>query len=57
VDEKKMRALIDAGDVWLRESKWEGDLRFDVIAITQENNGHRIEHISNAFQADLSDFG
>ena len=54
IDERKMSHLIEAAEIWLGESAWEGDLRFDIVAITQENNSHRIEHIPNAFTADLS---
>jgi putative endonuclease len=54
VDNRKMRHLVEAADVWLRESAWEGDLRFDIIAITTEGSKQYIEHIENAFIADLS---
>jgi len=54
VDERKMNFMIDAADQWLEKTNWEGDLRFDIVAITAENSKYQIEHIPNAFQADLS---
>lgn len=54
VDERKMTFLIEAADQWLRKSHWEGDLRFDVVAIIAEGRNYQIKHIDHAFTADLS---
>lgn len=54
VDQRKMNFMIDAADQWLEKTQWEGDLRFDIVAITAGGSKYQIEHIPDAFQADLS---
>lgn len=52
VDARKMNFLVEAAESWLQQDKWEGEVRFDIIAITKENGRFLLEHIEDAFRAD-----
>ncbi|WP_221270400.1 YraN family protein [Desulfurispira natronophila] len=48
VDQNKQRKLWRAAQHYLRRYPWEGDIRFDVIAI----NGAQVEHYRDAFRGE-----
>ena len=49
VDWKKQMALSKAAGAFLHEHALGNEIRFDVIAITDEDNDPRIHHIKDAF--------
>ncbi len=46
VDRHKMKKMHEAAEGYLEQFNWEGELRFDIIAV--ENN-HTITHFEDAF--------
>lgn len=50
VNQKKQLKIIRATKFYLQQSKWWGDVRFDVVAVVpQGNDKFAIEHIRDAF--------
>lgn len=50
VDELKMERIFNAAEAYVMENDLEGELRFDIIAITGSNEtSAEIEHIEDAF--------
>jgi len=54
VNLSKQRQIIKAAQFYLSQKKWEGDCRFDVVAIqiSREGRVERIELIRDAFDQD-----
>lgn len=46
VDKKKIKNMREAADAYIEQFDWKGELRFDVIAIENEN---KITHFEDAF--------
>lgn len=46
VSERKIELMQEAAEAYTDETGWEGDLRFDIIAI---GPGERLEHFEDAF--------
>lgn len=50
VDEKKQRMLLSAAAQYIYDTNWEGECRFDVVAIVLDSAGNsRIRHFEDAF--------
>lgn len=50
VDEQKIKHIFNAADAYVLENELQGELRFDIIAITGTNETSvEIEHIEDAF--------
>ncbi len=50
VDLPKQAHLIKAGNAYVKQKKWQGDLRYDVIGIDiKSDNTYTIEYIPRAF--------
>ncbi|SMO70466.1 putative endonuclease [Saccharicrinis carchari] len=45
----KIRFLVDATEAYIMQNNIDLEVRFDVIALTPENNDWKIEHITEAF--------
>jgi len=53
VDERKQRFLIEAAQEYLGGHDVDGlDLSFDVLTVTRDSSGERIERYENAFSAE-----
>ena len=48
VDEKKARTVMEAADHYIIETGWQGDIRFDIIAILK-GKAMEIRHFEDAF--------
>lgn len=49
VTERKRQLFRLAADQYQEETNWQGDIRFDILALTQVADGFRIEHFEDAF--------
>ncbi|MGL4412299.1 MAG: YraN family protein [Bacteroidales bacterium] len=49
IDDKKMRNLISAADVYIKKFNIPFDIRFDVISVIVNGTHTTIEHIEDAF--------
>lgn len=49
IDNRKIRNLISAADLYIQRYDWNGDTRFDVIAVVVNGERYTIEHIEDAF--------
>ncbi|OUJ73778.1 YraN family protein [Hymenobacter crusticola] len=49
VTERKRQLFRLAADQYQEEVNWQGDIRFDILALTPTNNGFQIEHFEDAF--------
>jgi putative endonuclease len=49
VTERKRELYRLAADQYQEEVDWQGDIRFDILALTQLTEGFRIEHFEDAF--------
>ena len=49
VDEKKANKIMEGAEEYIFKVDWHGDIRFDVIAIHLEGNGHKLFHFEDAF--------
>ncbi len=49
VDEAKGARIVEAADVYLTDIGWEGNVRFDIVAITFRPGEPEILHIEDAF--------
>jgi putative endonuclease len=49
VSERKKELFRLAATHLQEELDWRGDIRFDIIALTQLQNGFRVEHFEDAF--------
>lgn len=46
VNEAQQKRIMLAASHWIAENKWEGEVRFDIIALSKI---HSLEHIEDAF--------
>ena len=53
VTKKKQKFIINATEAYINEFDIENEIRFDIIAVSFENNKTKIEHIVDAFQPSL----
>jgi len=54
ISEKKIRQVIEAADVWVVQSGWDGDTRFDLITVVFTGpDSYELEHYDNAFNSTL----
>lgn len=49
VDLRKIKNLVYAAQGYIRYFNWQGETRFDIISIVQDNKSCSIEHIEDAF--------
>ncbi|SDL78656.1 putative endonuclease [Catalinimonas alkaloidigena] len=49
VGETKTSLILAAADHFVEERGWEGDIRFDIIAIHYEKERARLQHFKDAF--------
>jgi putative endonuclease len=49
INMRKIRNLVNAADAYIRRFNWEGETRFDVISVVQNDQKFEIEHIEDAF--------
>ena len=49
VDKRKQKNLIKAANAYIQKVDFNGETRFDVIAITEHNSQLMVKHIPNAF--------
>lgn len=49
VTERKRQLFRLAADQYQADADWQGDIRFDIVALTQLATGFRIEHFEDAF--------
>ena len=53
VSEQKQEFLIDAAEYYIEQNDILQETRFDIISIEKTGNTHHIEHIKDAFHAEL----
>lgn len=49
INKTKEKRLINAAEAWVMAHNFDGESRFDLIAIMQHGKTFKIEHIENAF--------
>jgi putative endonuclease len=49
VDEKKANKVIEGADQYIQEINWQGDVRFDVVALLKNKGRFEIKHFEDAF--------
>ncbi len=49
ITDKKIRLIVEATEAYIMTNDIDLEVRFDVIAVIQEDNQWRIEHIEEAF--------
>lgn len=49
VDAKKVRLLKTAAEEYVYQNQWDGEVRFDVVAVTFNGSAFEIHHITDAF--------
>ncbi|MCB2409343.1 YraN family protein [Hymenobacter lucidus] len=49
VTERKRQLFLLAAEQYQLETDWQGDIRFDILALSQISTGFRIEHFEDAF--------
>ena len=49
VSRTKEQRLINAAEAWIMANQFDGESRFDLLAVTQHGKTYSIEHIENAF--------
>lgn len=49
VNRTKEQRLINAAEAWIMTNNFDGESRFDLVAVTQHGKSYSIEHIENAF--------
>lgn len=54
ISHQKMKRIIDATEVWIESSEWEGDTRFDLITVVfTGRDTFELEHYKEAFNAEV----
>ncbi len=53
ITRKKIKHIVDATDAYIRLFDTPFEVRFDVITLTKEDGGYRLEHIEDAFYPPL----
>lgn len=54
VTKAKIKRIVSATDAYIRYKGLDVDVRFDIILVIKEKNGHRIDHIEDAFYAPIN---
>lgn len=49
VNPKKIKLLVGAVSHWCETHSWDGNVRFDIIALVREGDQWQLEHIEDAF--------
>jgi putative endonuclease len=49
VNEKKAEMIIVAAEHYIMENDWKKDIRFDIVSIIMDKEGHELEHFEDAF--------
>ena len=49
VKNNQVKKLIEVANAYVAEVDWQGDVRFDIIAIHQEGEKNTLEHLEEAF--------
>jgi putative endonuclease len=49
VDEKKMKNILHAADTYIKLYQIDNPIRFDIIAVTGDENDYKVEQIKDAF--------
>jgi putative endonuclease len=49
VNKRKQNLLIKAANAYILETDFQGETRFDIVAIVEENSEFIVKHIPNAF--------
>jgi putative endonuclease len=53
VPRDKQRILVRAANAYMRYKNHPGEIRFDIITIRLNANGHQLNHLKDAFYATL----
>jgi putative endonuclease len=53
VPKDKRRILVRAANAYMRYKNHPGEVRFDIITISMNANGHQLHHMEDAFYATL----
>ena len=48
IDDRKIEHILDCADNYIRETNWEGEIRFDIITV-RSTDWSIIDHIQDAF--------
>lgn len=49
VTDRKADLIMEAADNYIQENDWQGNIRFDIIAIEFQPNQHQVHHFPDAF--------
>ncbi|HPI78929.1 MAG: YraN family protein [Cyclobacteriaceae bacterium] len=49
VDDKKANKIMEGAENYIIENNWEGNVRYDVVAVTLRKDGPEIVHFEDAF--------
>jgi len=49
VTDRKAELIMEAADNYIYENGWQGDIRFDIIAIEFQSHKHLVHHFRDAF--------
>lgn len=49
----KQKILVRTANAYMRIKKHTGEVRFDIITVQLNGNGHRLEHLTDAFFATM----
>src|SRR6478609_7568678 len=49
VDLKKKKKIMEGAEQYLHETNWNGNVRYDIVAISSNHRGIEIQHIEDAF--------
>lgn len=49
VSQNQQEAIIRAAEAYMLENRWEGDIRFDIIAIYKRGKEEELVHFEDAF--------
>lgn len=52
INPRKMKKIISGAMKFLSDTKWNGDIRFDVVLVYNVSGNFKIEHIKSAFTLD-----
>lgn len=53
VPRDKQKILVRTANAYMRFKKQSGEVRFDIITIQLNGNGHRLDHLTDAFFATM----
>ena len=49
VTDRKAELIMEAADNYIFDNDWQGDIRFDIIAIEFQSNQYQVHHFRDAF--------